>query len=532
MKRWMSILLCAALMLSLCSLSAAAASGDAVDELVDGIVQWSLDRSGAADVQEWLDTGLSESAGVGAEWYVLALRELGYELDYSRYAAALQNYVEGNSVANASTRERIALGFIAAGYNSPFINATGHDAIGELGLMSYVYGLHLSNCGADCSLSGEEIVAAILELQLADGGWAISGERGDPDATAMTLQALAPHREHENVAEAVDAGLAYLAAAQLDNGGYRSFGQETPESICQVILALCTLGIDPMSTDYIKNGSTLLDALLRYRLEDGSFCHSAETGSNGLSTVESLYTLAAYRSFLNGGKNLYEFEFPQKDIAEAQRQSEEQSAPTEESVTQPETPGRGRTVLLIAAGALALAACAYFFFSGKRSGKNYLFTALVFALSVYLIFTVRIEKTSDYYSAAAADGPQISTEISIRCDSVRGEREHIPADGVILEKTVIAVSEKSSAYDQLVAACKSRSIHMDKEESAFGSAYVKGLANIYEFDFGDLSGWMFAVNGKFSDVGAGEYILQEGDCVEWVYTRELGRDVGAGIPEK
>jgi uncharacterized membrane-anchored protein len=56
--------------------------------------------------------------------------------------------------------------------------------------------------------------------------------------------------------------------------------------------------------------------------------------------------------------------------------------------------------------------------------------------------------------------------------------------------------------------------------------YIQGINNIYEFDAGALSGWMYRVNGWFPNYGASRYVVQQGDVIEWVYTCDLGRDVG------
>ena len=57
-------------------------------------------------------------------------------------------------------------------------------------------------------------------------------------------------------------------------------------------------------------------------------------------------------------------------------------------------------------------------------------------------------------------------------------------------------------------------------------AYVEGIGYLYEYAFGNLSGWLYRVNGAFADVGCSQYRLQEGDAVEWMYTTDLGKDVG------
>ena len=60
----------------------------------------------------------------------------------------------------------------------------------------------------------------------------------------------------------------------------------------------------------------------------------------------------------------------------------------------------------------------------------------------------------------------------------------------------------------------------------YGSVYVQGINNLYEFSCGELSGWMYRVNGVFPNYGCSKYVLKDGDVVEWVYTCDLGRDVG------
>ena len=52
--------------------------------------------------------------------------------------------------------------------------------------------------------------------------------------------------------------------------------------------------------------------------------------------------------------------------------------------------------------------------------------------------------------------------------------------------------------------------------------------NLYEFDVGNKSGWMYKVNGWFPNYGCSRYQLKDGDVIEWVYTCDLGDDVGGG----
>ena len=103
----------------------------------------------------------------------------------------------------------------------------------------------------------------------------------------------------------------------------------------------------------------------------------------------------------------------------------------------------------------------------------------------------------------------------------------VPSDGTILPTTTVTFSEGESVFDVLQRICSSNGIHMEYSGTPmYNSAYVEGIANLYEFDVGSGSGWMYKVNGWFPNYGCSRYQLQDGDTVCWVYTCDLGSDVG------
>ncbi len=105
--------------------------------------------------------------------------------------------------------------------------------------------------------------------------------------------------------------------------------------------------------------------------------------------------------------------------------------------------------------------------------------------------------------------------------------EMVPAGGVILAKTAVTFYAGESVYEVLQRICKENSIHMEASWTPiYNSAYVEGIHNLYEFDCGALSGWMYKVNGWYPNYGSSRYQLKEGDLVEWRYTCDLGNDVG------
>ena len=107
--------------------------------------------------------------------------------------------------------------------------------------------------------------------------------------------------------------------------------------------------------------------------------------------------------------------------------------------------------------------------------------------------------------------------------------ELVPKGGIILKKQKVQFKEGESVYDVLVKVCKDNNIHMESSWTPmYNSAYIEGINNLYEFDCGSLSGWMYKVNEWFPNYGCSRYVLKNGDDVVWCYTCNLGYDVGGG----
>lgn len=124
--------------------------------------------------------------------------------------------------------------------------------------------------------------------------------------------------------------------------------------------------------------------------------------------------------------------------------------------------------------------------------------------------------------------------ITIRCDTILDnmnsldEAKHIlvPPDGIILSQRKVEFDEGENVFDVLLKETRNNKIHMEFVKSpVYDSAYIEGIHNLYEFDCGELSGWMYSVNGWFPNYGCSNYILNDGDNIEWVYTCNLGNDV-------
>lgn len=126
--------------------------------------------------------------------------------------------------------------------------------------------------------------------------------------------------------------------------------------------------------------------------------------------------------------------------------------------------------------------------------------------------------------------------ISISCATILENLEYcnpakvelIPEDGWVLEPVVVTLEEGESVFDVLQRTCREYKIHLEfVDTTIYDSAYIEGIANLYEFDVGELSGWRYNVNGWFPNYGSSLYQVQDGDVIQWVYTCDLGVDVGA-----
>lgn len=260
----------------------------------------------------------------GGEWMVIGLARSGRPVPAGYYDNVVE-YVKAKADANerlhrakVTDNARVILALTSIGKD--VTNVGGHNLLKGLDNMAYVQtqgingpiftliALDSHNYPTMGDVTREKLIQAILDAQLTDGGWTLSGENADPDMTAMAIQALAPYyKTNETVKAAVDKALDVLSELQLATGGFGSWGTENSESCAQVIVALTALGIDPAKDSrFIKNGLTILDALASYYVDGGGFRHIASGDRDGMATEQGYYALAAYYRFLNGQTRLYD----------------------------------------------------------------------------------------------------------------------------------------------------------------------------------------------------------------------------------
>ena len=536
------ILISSAICMYAATISVAATEQNTVGEtknLIDGILAYKQECAGVGSIQEWIDTELVDNAGTTAEWYILALAQSG-KYNFDKYEKALLKYLEENEVYSASSRLKYALVLSAIGSTDVYISKTLEDSIGKQGIMSYVYGLHLLNNGYKSSeWNIDSIKNQLLTLQIADGGWSITGKNSDVDVTSMTIQALAPYYNEAGIKAAIDKALVWLSSQQLEDGNYSSYGVPNTESTAQVILALSSLGIDGFADErFIKNENTLMDGLIKYRLQNGAFGHKEDDQYYESATVQAYYSLISYIRMKEGKSGLYIL-----DNANNTSSTEKQETTVESEVTTKSQEIGENTVKDIAkkqektsyklwASIIVLLVSVIvsivFYAKGKRNKKNFIGIGILTLLAIIFICVTDFKTTEEYYSDDIPVKENVigTVTLTIRCDTIKDETDskYIPKDGIILEEMEFDIEEDDTVYDILIEATRRNEIHMENSGTG-GMVYIAGINYIYEFDYGDLSGWMYFVNGEEASVGCDSYKLSDGDKIQWLYTRNLGDDL-------
>ena len=266
----------------------------------------------------------------GSEWYILGLARSGRKV-FDDYYKAIEKYVSENIDENGRLDEKRAtdnakLVLVLSALDKDVTDVGGHDLLKALSDMDYVtqqglsgaiYALLAFDCrgydipSADKNVeqtSREGLVKYILDKQLKDGGWAYSGDKAEPDMTAMALQALAAYYKTDaKVKEAADKAVTCLSKLQNTTGGYDSYGSVNSESAAQVITALTALGIDPDNdARFVKNGVSVLDSLCGFYVDGGGFRHVSDGKLDPTATAQGYYALAAYYRFAGSQTALFD----------------------------------------------------------------------------------------------------------------------------------------------------------------------------------------------------------------------------------
>ena len=290
---------------------------------------------------------------IGGEWMALGLIRSGRKLaDADAYYASVVQFVQENinengqlHKAKSTENSRIILALTAMGKD--VTNVGGYNLLTGLSDMDFVrkqgingpiwalIALDSGNYPAPEGMTREALIQVILEAQLADGGWALTGTVSDADMTGMALQALAPYRKSNlDVRDAIDTALTALCGMQAEDGSFGSIDGKSSESVAQVVAALSALGIDA-DTDprFLKNGNSALDALCTFFVEGGGFKHIPSGKLDGMATEQSYYALVAYYRVQESKTALFDM----TDVVDMGGDVVEEAEPTEAATEEAES---------------------------------------------------------------------------------------------------------------------------------------------------------------------------------------------------
>lgn len=326
-------------------------SDDAINNTVNNIVKWYKQGNTYLMNSDFLQY-VGSTAG---DWMPIGAARCGINDNYSAYLDAISKYVtdkykenEKLSDCKATEWERISLAIGSLGGDPTKIgkddkgnpinliaDGTYNSIVNyeDQGINAFVFGLITLDARNYSVPDGakytrEDIIKGILSYQMSCGGFSFGADGGsegsaDPDMTAMAIQALAPYYNDsktytyalgdktvtKSVHQVVEEALNSIRGIQKQDGDFASWGTANVESTDQVIVALCSLGIDPEkdSRFITSTGKTPIDGLLKYVMKDGGIAHTLETGSNGMATDQTLYTLAAIKRQRAGVNRLYDY---------------------------------------------------------------------------------------------------------------------------------------------------------------------------------------------------------------------------------
>lgn len=492
--------------------------------LIDNILNYKMNESSCNTVQEFIDNTLTSNAGISSEWYIIGLSQYD-DYDFSKYEKSLINYVNSNDIFSSTSQIKYALCLSAIGSTNRYITSVLNSSIGKQGIMSYIYGLHLLNNNYQSeAYTKDELINILLSSQCSDGGWSLTGEKGDVDVTAMVVQSLSIYyNEYENVKEGIDKALAFLSDKQLIDGDYMSYGTCNVESTVQVLVALSSLNIDCISDQrFIKNGNTLFDGIKKYQLSNFTFSHILNNEFNENATVQVFYGMIAYLRMHNKQSPLYIF-----DKCDYQNVEKNVVGKVDDTINDVINNISIKHYIIISIIVISLIICITLLILKNKNIKNYLFIIAITLLLITILLCLNISTPNDYYGEdVKKDNPIGVVSIEIRCDTIidKDNKDYIPKNGIILSVDQWEIEENETVYDILIQVAKKYAIQVDKE-GVNSNIYISGINYIYELQYGSLSGWMCYVNGESIPISCGAYIVYPSDHIEWLYTCDMGNDL-------
>lgn len=314
MKRSLPVLMSFVLLLSLVNPQLAKAAGGAEDARLQGMIESTLayydkqyrEAGSTNKIESWWELVALWGAGVDLQdghwrlpsWETTApnLTPNNYGTDHIRYIFGL--LAMGQDPAHAWETDRNLWAELAA-QQDPVTGAIGGVNKHIWAMLALDAGVRLgADVGQWDEAAEQKALEYLLKCQYADGGFGLSstGDFGDTDITGMALLALGKYQGQSAVDSAIQRAKELLKQRQLDNGGFESAGRwglgDNSNSLSTTVSGLAAVGDDVLSSEWMKNGHSVLDAYELFQLADGSFkWKAADTRMNGMSTEQALIAL-------------------------------------------------------------------------------------------------------------------------------------------------------------------------------------------------------------------------------------------------
>lgn len=487
-------------------------------------------QRGAEDFWDGLEYG-------GADWAAYCRGRLYGAEGAEYYAASAEKAVSERAEAGGfvppTDYQRAALCISASGGDpeqAVLLGVYGNEQLDRQGFNAYIWGLIAVNVTGvqppeNAVNTSESLVEHIISRQHEDGSFSLFGDNGDVDITAAAVYALAGSGIPD-ADKAARRGAEWLCGIE---GGYSSMGVRNCESTAQAVIALCAAGFTEKAVEAA--------AQLEDFHKDGGYSHLADGEVNSTATIQALEAFAALELSDKGeslfGRISYDDlpdTYPTGGAGEINGNTSGGEAVEDSSGNGSFTGTNIKQIISCAFGVGAVLCIILFAIRRKRA----LIPAAVLLAAVSGgVWLLDIRTPEEYYSAGSTGTMRIT--VSAECSSALDNMDKIdpavnpsevvPEDGRVISVCEVMLPEGASAFDALTAAARQQQVRVDYTGGVYG-AYVRGIGYIYEFGFGDLSGWLYKVNGGYPDVSASAYSLKEGDIVEFVYTCDLGGDVG------
>lgn len=493
-------------------------------------------QRGAEDFWDGLDSGATD-------WAAYCYARLYGADGAEEYAQSVERHVGELYSAGGFVRpteyQRAAICITVTGGNPSLaarLGAFGCEILDRQGFNAYIWALIALNVTGiqppeGAANTADTLTEYLIAHQHADGSFALMGDGGDVDITAAAVYALAG-TDSPGAAEAAQRGADWLAGFD----SYSTMGVRNCESTAQAVMALSAAGRK-------ESAEKAAAQLEEYRREGGGYAHLPDGEVNQMATAQTLEAFTALALAERGGSLFGEYSgaAAEPDGAESTAESAEIPVHTAESTAesgiQPGNTAQGgltgthiRIIISAVLGAAAVACGILFAFRRK---KALIPAAALLAALAGGVWLLDIRTPEEYYSESG--GGPVRVTVLAECSTVLSHMdiidpavnppEVVPEDGVIIARCEVSLPEGATAFDALAAAARKQRVRVDYTGSAYGT-YVRGIGYVTEFGFGELSGWMYTVNGEFPDVSVSDRVLGSGDVVEFRYTCDLGRDVG------